>query len=302
MNKVVLIITSSIDETVDYIIEKYKNVSFFRLNVDFIGKYRFKINEYGWQITEDNRTITNKSVYSIYYRKPLLPNINEYSQEYAFVAQKDIVAFINGLADSFGGRVLSRPYLLRKAENKVFQLIVAQEFNFKLPGSIITNNISDLEIFFNAKSIIKPISIGKVKFASKCNLHTTAILKKYDCDICVTPVYVQKYINKKYEVRITIIDNSCFAVAIKSVNKVDWRISVLENEYWQIECPESIELQCHNILKKNNLIFGAFDFIVDPNDNWFFLEFNPNGQWLWLEKILGVNISGNIIKYLSGIR
>ena len=67
MNKVVLIITSSIDETVDYIIEKYKNVSFFRLNVDFIGKYRFKINEYGWQITEDNRTITNKSVYSIYY-------------------------------------------------------------------------------------------------------------------------------------------------------------------------------------------------------------------------------------------
>ncbi len=302
MNKVVLIITSSIDETVDYIIEKYKNVSFFRLNVDFIGKYRFKINEYGWQITEDNRTITNKSVYSIYYRKPLLPKINEYSQEYAFVAQKDIVAFINGLADSFGGRVLSRPYLLRKAENKVFQLIVAQEFNFKLPGSIITNNISDLENFFNAKSIIKPISIGKVTFANKCNLHTTAILKKYDSDICVTPVYVQKYINKKYEVRITIIDNSCFAVAIKSVNKVDWRISVLENEYWQIECPESIELQCHNILKKNNLIFGAFDFIVDPDDNWLFLEFNPNGQWLWLEKILGVNISGNIVKYLSGTR
>ena len=60
--------------------------------------------------------------------------------------------------------------------------------------------------------------------------------------------------------------------------------------------------QCHNILKKNNLIFGAFDFIFDPDDNWFFLEFNPNGQWLWLEKILGVNISGNIIKYLSGIR
>lgn len=302
MNKVVLIITSSIDETVDYIIEKYKNVSFFRLNVDFIEKYRFKINEYGWQITEDNRTITNKSVYSIYYRKPLLPKINEYSQEYAFVAQKDIVAFINGLADSFGGRVLSRPYLLRKAENKVFQLIVAQEFNFKLPGSIITNNISDLENFFNAKSIIKPISVGKVTFANKCNLHTTAILKKYDSDICVTPVYVQKYINKKYEVRITIIDNSCFAVAIKSVNKVDWRISVLENEYWQIECPEGIESQCHNILKKNNLIFGAFDFIVDPDDNWFFLEFNPNGQWLWLEKILGVNISGNIVKYLSSIR
>lgn len=28
MNKVILIITSSIDETVNYIIEKYKNVSF----------------------------------------------------------------------------------------------------------------------------------------------------------------------------------------------------------------------------------------------------------------------------------
>ena len=31
-----------------------------------------------------------------------------------------------------------------------------------------------------------------------------------------------------------------------------------------------------------------------------FLEVNPNGQWQWLEKILNLNISGEIINYLIG--
>ena len=46
------------------------------------------------------------------------------------------------------------------------------------------------------------------------------------------------------------------------------------------------------------LKFGAFDFIVNKSDEWIFLEINPNGQWLWLEKILDIPISECIFKYL----
>ena len=47
-----------------------------------------------------------------------------------------------------------------------------------------------------------------------------------------------------------------------------------------------------------SLNFGAFDFIVTPDDEWIFLEINPNGQWLWLEQKLGINISKKIVEYL----
>ena len=52
------------------------------------------------------------------------------------------------------------------------------------------------------------------------------------------------------------------------------------------------------MLKDFGLMFGAFDFIVDQNGDWIFLEINPNGQWLWLEKILGLPISKKIVDYL----
>ena len=43
---------------------------------------------------------------------------------------------------------------------------------------------------------------------------------------------------------------------------------------------------------------GAFDFIVTPEDKWVFLEVNPNGQWLWLEQSLNLDISKKILDNL----
>ena len=48
--KNILIINSSIDYTVDYIISKYKDVVFFILNVDMIQHYNIHISEFGWEI------------------------------------------------------------------------------------------------------------------------------------------------------------------------------------------------------------------------------------------------------------
>jgi hypothetical protein len=30
------------------------------------------------------------------------------------------------------------------------------------------------------------------------------------------------------------------------------------------------------------LTYAAFDFIVQPDSTWTFLEANPSGQWAWL--------------------
>lgn len=46
--KRILVITSSVDETVSYIISRYSNiVDFFRVNVDDFGKYSFRIDNNG---------------------------------------------------------------------------------------------------------------------------------------------------------------------------------------------------------------------------------------------------------------
>jgi glutathione synthase/RimK-type ligase-like ATP-grasp enzyme len=49
---------------------------------------------------------------------------------------------------------------------------------------------------------------------------------------------------------------------------------------------------------KLGLNFAAYDFIVTPNEEFYFLEVNPGGQWLWLEKKTGLEISKALAEYM----
>ena len=39
------------------------------------------------------------------------------------------------------------------------------------------------------------------------------------------------------------------------------------------------------------LYFGAFDFILDPDGRYVFLEMNPFGQWVWIEQLCTLRIA-----------
>jgi hypothetical protein len=38
-------------------------------------------------------------------------------------------------------------------------------------------------------------------------------------------------------------------------------------------------------------VYGAYDFIVTPDNRYVFVEVNPSGQWLWIEDLAGCPIS-----------
>ena len=48
-----------------------------------------------------------------------------------------------------------------------------------------------------------------------------------------------------------------------------------------------------------NLEFGAADFIRTPDDEYVFLEINPNGRWWWIQELTGMNIAKDIATHLS---
>ena len=119
-----------------------------------------------------------------------------------------------------------------------------------------------------------------------------------DEDISFTPVYLQNYIPKLFEVRITIIGENVYPIRIDTRNKVDWRADYENHKYSKIICPNHIIEKCYQLLEDFSLKYGAFDFIVTPKNEWVFLEVNPNGQWLWLEQSLELDISKKIVEYL----
>lgn len=269
------------------------------MDVDKLNKYNVCVENAGWIISNKDDCITSKDIHSIYYRKPMLPELMSYDSQYHLMIQRDIIALINGLADSFPGKVLTKPSILRKTENKIFQLLYASINGWNIPQSYIGNCSKICTKYEKELSIIKPITIGKTYGNSGWEVYQTNIFRGIEEDIGLTPVYLQSYIAKQYEVRVTIVGQNVYPVRIDTKNKIDWRTDYENHKYTQINCPDSIIKKCYQLMEDFNLIFGAFDFIVTPKDEWIFLEVNPNGQWLWLEQSLGLDISKRIVDYLT---
>ena len=120
-----------------------------------------------------------------------------------------------------------------------------------------------------------------------------------------TVSFVQEYIDKQFELRITIVGCEVFACKIDSQcmdedkGKVDWRQGYdygLKHEPFDLPAP--VADFCRSFLQEMHLHFGCFDFIVTPDGKYVFLECNPNGQWLWIELLTGQKISEAIAECL----
>ncbi len=297
----ILIISHSEDITASYIEKKFNEKAvFYRLNVNKLNDYDIKITQEGTLISLVGEKFKLSEINSIYYRKPRLPDFSEYSTAYHKLMEKDIISFIVGIVDSFKGRCLTHPSILRRTENKVFQLSVAKEVGFKLPLSLITNSEIEAENFNeNMISIIKPLSLGKFFNGENVHIIQTNLVDKSKgiSNLELSPSYFQEYIEKDYELRVTVVAGEFFVSKIISENKVDWRTE--GTKFKKGNLPTSIQNKCLLMMKKLELNFGAFDFIV-RNNQYYFLEVNPNGQWLWLEEEVGLNISQAIFDYLNG--
>lgn len=47
------------------------------------------------------------------------------------------------------------------------------------------------------------------------------------------------------------------------------------------------------------IVLDKINYIVTPDDEYVFLECNPNGQWLWIELATGFDISKVIANNLA---
>jgi len=299
MKQYIFIVTSSYDTTVDFLVKKYNSkYNIIRLNLDKLEKYKISItnNYIYYEDYEANLFIKDlfKCIKSIYFRKIFLPSLEDYEQKYRNYMQKEIYNFIIGFVDSFEGKVLSKPTFLRLIENKIYQLYLAEKLGFTCPNSIISNDTN----FINKKItpfkwIAKPLSTGKI--TDEKHILTNVINNKIN-NVELSPTYFQEKIESDYELRITYINNKFYTVKIIS-NTVDWRNNI-NATFELIETPKIVFDECMKFIRYTNLKFGAFDYMV-KDKIYYFLECNPNGQWLWLEIKLDLDISKNIMEYLN---
>lgn len=280
---------------------KYSHLDFFRLDLDRFSEYRITFSPCGFEIKNNENNINSNSCLSIYFRKPSMENLDGIFDDYYHTyIHKETYSLVEGITECFNGTVLTKPSVMRRANNKVFQASLATESGLIIPEYAITNNENLLKHFANKKGIIKPVATGEItRHTTKEFVQTNLIDSSFETNnFQYSPVYLQNFIDKDFEVRVTIVDKNVFPVKIHSENNIDWRKPKNKTSYETCSIPQRIRESCFTFMKHSNMHFGCFDFIV-KDDVWYFLEMNANGQWAWLEFETGLNISAAIIDYLT---
>lgn len=302
----ILVISNSFDKTVDYIVETYsKDCDFFRLNVDMLHEYEIDYSSgHGLRITKQHESTLNEDqISSIYYRKLIFTDIPGFDSRYYGFQRSEVYGFINGFVNQFQKKVLTKPNFLNFADNKIVQLQQAKYVGLNVPPTHITNSARIVQSFAGPL-IVKPIVRGKIQDGQTVEIiHTNKLNKMYDLQtLKYCPSIFQEYVRKEYEIRLTVIDGTFYPVKISAKDQtkeiVDWRNEIDNIEYDFIDLPDSLKSKCIKLMESLNINFGAFDFIFS-GDDYYFLEVNANGQWLWLEIELGLDISQKLVQYLN---
>lgn len=197
------------------------------------------------------------------------------------------------------------------AEKKILQLDIARAVGFNTPSTIISNSKSQIIDFLNHHDGEGILKLSTQPTFNKNNevyfifANKVSISDFDEMDTTInSPFIIQNYIQKQYEVRYTFVNGEHFVCKIDSQSsdksKIDFRRYDFANTpYLGIEAPERIKNMVASLMSKLNLNYGALDFIVDPDDNWFFLEVNPVGQYGWIEHLTGLRITKAILRYLQ---
>lgn len=304
----ILIITHKEDYTVDIVVDKLneRNIDYYRFNCEDICEqgYTFKLGQDPQFLIGDISQIC-----SVWFRRTKLPEVRSNSHAEKLFVLNDYDSLLANIYPLINTQKwMSEPKYIYRAENKLWQLKIAQAIGFIIPNTIVTSDRTQIRRFadkFSQRIIIKPITHGRLDDPSgRRNIFTNLVssehldnLEEYD----LTPCIFQEYIDKEYELRITVVDNEVFSAKVDSQanenSKVDWRKEKIR--FTPYKLPVGIANKCVEIVKKMNLTFGAIDLIKTHNGEYVFLEINPNGQWGWIEFDTEMPISDAIINFLN---
>lgn len=206
-------------------------------------------------------------------------------------------ALLRGLLAAAPCFVLDPPDLVRIRGHKPAQQRLARELGLATPRTLMTNDPEQARAFIGScpgGAIAKMLAafpiyddkgVEQVVFTTSL---TDEHLDKLD-GLRFSPMVFQEKVQKRLELRITVIGARMFAAAIDSQSTAgaenDWRergVTLLQS--WQpYTLPTEIERALERYMERIGMQYSAIDMIVEPDGRHVFLEANPAGECFWLE-------------------
>ncbi|MEU3191482.1 ATP-grasp ribosomal peptide maturase [Streptomyces sp. NPDC006992] len=266
----------------------------------------------GWSggLSTAHRAVDLADISAVYYRAPNpfdLPAMSDPERRFAAAQAR---AGLGGIITALDCRWMSHPAAMSRAEYKPLQLATARTAGLTVPATLITNNPAAVRTFVGevgGRAVCKPVATPvfiegdqlKTVYTRRLSAADLADLRGID----TTAHLFQAWVDKAHEVRLTAVGERLFAAEIHaagSAGHIDWRSDYASLTFQATTVPDATAEGVRRYLRRLDLRFAAFDFVVTPDGTWTFLEANPCGQWDWIEHATGLPLAQAIADELQG--
>lgn len=312
----VLVITRTNDSTADHVLRRMaeRNIPYLRLNgesfEDAAIALRFP-DVRGSVLTIGSARVAIGKIRGVWLRrlaKPTAPRIHEPEARAFAESEMDFTLrwFIDLLSNYCP--VLDCETRILEGRNKLDQLAIAESFGLRIPTTLVTNDPAAARSFAERHKTIAIKSVAGYGrqviggfYTVYTRIVTKEILDRFE-SVRAAPVCLQEYIDKAFELRITVVGQRVFSCRIDSQDtertRMDWRRYDRATPYSVYATDDDLNDRLIAMMRHYEVRFASFDLIVTPDGRIIFLEMNPASQFLWIEELTGMPITDAIIDEL----
>jgi len=278
-----LLITGSGDGTSDLIVSELGNKNVFRFNYDLFNEYKFEFTPNYWCITNPaGHSIDSNLVTSAFWWKAFnfyIANQEEFIIEEVKYIFRELYHWcrIRGIAKG-------NPHDFHNHMGKINILNLASKY-FQIPESLIAFKLSGLEKIKSDEIVAKSLTSGLT--TTNKALFTTAVKKEtLHPDF---PWFLQEKINSSADLTVFVCGEEffCYEKDRSKLIGLDWRseqsFDTNKKEWFRFQPSYKLLQSLKSFCADMNIDWGRIDLMRTVDSNDIFLEFNANGQWVFLD-------------------
>ena len=279
-----ILITSTLDQTSDLMMSYFKS-DVIRVDLDKMHQCKASCRNDKWHF--NGIDVTLSSISAIYWRKPSIPisgadrNADEQLQNFEYRQRLYLL------------RSLSRSAL----RNNIWHLVdplneyhVPKPFQLQIAKSYF--NVPDWGVFTGGiEPVIEPV-VSKALSPDPVQDDRHLVTTRLDDLTKLHPDYtwfLQSEVDAIHDCTVIYCCGRLWGFSLnRPLNQewVDWRL-INENHQpgqWTLfEIPSEISDKIKGFMKETQLNYARLDFLIGKDNQWWFLEANPNGQFAWLD-------------------
>jgi hypothetical protein len=252
----------------------------------------------------DGRQVRADRIEAIWWRRPRPyrpdPRVRPARRDFVY---RECAGALEGLWLGLDARWVNHPAQDDAASRKPWQLTVAQRLGLDIPRTMVTNDPARARAFVRSRRLGR--TVFKALSATPSDWRETRLVRSQELArlhlVRYAPIVFQEYVEGT-DVRVTLVGKRTFAAAIHAEETdypADFRVVFDRARVEPVALPPVVERRLQRLAGALGLSYAAFDLRRRPDGRYLFLEVNPSGQWLFVERRTGQPITEAVASLLA---